>query len=469
MGNHEEWLTKARDIVGDTYVLTDELEIDPYGHDEYASDEFNRRPVAVVKPGSEEEVASIVKLCGETQVPITPRGGGTGLSAGCVPAENGVVLSLERLNGVIHADGPGHTITLQAGVPLEHLYREVDALGLFFPPHPGDEGAMIGGVVATSAGGARAVKYGTVRRFVLGLQVVLADGRIVELGGRYLKSSTGYNMMELMIGSEGTLGIITRVTLNLLPAPGSVQTLVVPFETVSAAIRTVPAISSTGIIPFAVEFLEHSTIACSEKLLKKQWPTHSGTASLMIILDGKDEDVVLEQAEELAEVFEEQGALDVLIADKKGNQADILEIRSMLYEALRPGSVELFDVSVPRSEIVGHVEFIHTLEEEFGVPLPTYGHAADGNIHTQSVNRHLNDGEFGELIEDWERIHIDVRKAIYQDTIRRGGVISGEHGIGLVKRDFIADNLGETNIDIMRAVKNALDPKGILNPGKIFA
>ena len=141
----------------------------------------------------------------------------------------------------------------------------------------------------------------------------------------------------------------------------------------------------------------------------------------------------------------------------------------MLYEALRPGSVELFDVSVPRSEIVGHVEFIHTLEEEFGVPLPTYGHAADGNIHTQSVNRHLNDGEFGELIEDWERIHIDVRKAIYQDTIRRGGVISGEHGIGLVKRDFIADNLGETNIDIMRAVKHALDPKGILNPGKIFA
>lgn len=464
----ETWIRRARSIVGDNAVLTDKLDTEPYSRDEFASDEFARQPVAVVKPGSEEEVSAIVKLCGESGVPITPRGGGTGLSAGCVPAEGGLVLSLERMNNVIQADADDHTITLQAGVTLEQLYREVESMGLFFPPHPGDEGAMIGGVAATSAGGARAVKYGTVRRFVLGLQVVTADGRIVEMGGRYVKSSTGYNLMELMIGSEGTLGIITRVTLNLLPSPGSVQTLVVPFSTVSEAIRTVPAISHAGIIPFAVEFLEHSTIACSEKLLKKQWPTHEGTASLMIILDGGNDDMVMAQAEDLANILEEHGALDVLIADQKSQQADIFEIRSMLYEALRPGSAELFDVCVPRSEIVGHVEFIHDLEEKYLIPLPTYGHAADGNIHTQAVNRHLKDGEFGDEISGWESIHEKLRNEIYRDIIQRGGVISGEHGIGLVKRDFISENLGSANMDLMRAIKQALDPNGILNPGKIF-
>lgn len=465
---NEKWLDKARSIVGDDAVLTAEGDIEAYSHDEFASEEFAELPAAVVKPDSEDDVAAVVKLCHEEGIPLTARGGGTGLSAGCVPSKGGVVLSLERLNRVIQADAADHTITLQAGVPLERLYEEVEKLGLFFPPHPGDESAMIGGVVATNAGGARAVKYGTVRRFVLGIQVVLADGRIVELGGRYMKSSTGYNMMELMIGSEGTLGIITRVTLNLLPSPGSIQTLVIPFDTVSAAIRTVPAISRVGIVPFAVEFLEHSTIACSEKLLHKEWPTHAGTASLMVILDGTDEETVLDQAEQLAGAMEEQGALDVLIADQRSRQTEILEIRSMLYEALRPGTVELFDVCVPRSEIAPHVEFLRTLERRHGIELPTYGHAADGNVHTHSMRRRLEDGEFGDEIEGWEGIHAEVRKAIYDDTIRRGGVISGEHGIGRVKRDFIAENLGQVNIDMMRAIKSALDPKGILNPGKVF-
>ena len=468
MSIDRKWLESAASIVGAGAVLTAEGDVEAYSHDESASGALAHIPAAVIKPGTEEEVAEIVKLCFETGVSVTTRGGGTGLSGGCVAAEGGVVLSTDRLDAVIESSALDHTITVQAGVSLHSLYREVEKLGLFFPPHPGDESAMIGGVVATNAGGARAVKYGTVRRFVLGLQVVLADGRIVELGGRYLKSSTGYNLLGLMIGSEGTLGIITRVTLNLLPLPGSIQTMVVPFESVSDAIRTVPSISTLGITPFAVEFLEHSTIACSEKLLDKRWPTHDGTASLMIVLDGMNPDAVLEEAEELSEILDEQGALDVLIADQKEKQADILEIRSMLYEALRPGTAELLDICVPRSRIADHVEFVHETETKYGIPLPTYGHAADGNVHTQMLNRELVDGEFGDEISGWEQAQEKARNEIYLDAIELGGVISGEHGIGESKRAYLRENLGQTNIDMMTAVKNALDPSGILNPGKVL-
>ena len=464
----QKWLDSARSIVGADSVLTASADTEAYRRDESASSALAVTPAAVIKPGSEEEVADIVKLCYESGISVTTRGGGTGLSAGCVASVGGVVLSTERLNGVIESSALDHTITVQAGVTLHTLYQEVEKLGLFFPPHPGDESAMMGGAVATNAGGARAVKYGTVSRFVLGLQVVLADGRIVELGGNYLKSSTGYNLMGLIVGSEGTLGVITRVTLNLLPMPGSIQTLVVPFETVSAAIRTVPSISKLGITPFAIEFLEHSTIACSEKLISKRWPTHDGTASLMIVLDGMNEEFVLEQAEQLSVVMDEQGALDVLIADQKEKQADILDIRSMLYEALRPGTAELLDICVPRAKIADHVEFVHEVEEKYGIPLPTYGHAADGNVHTQILNRELIDGEFGDEISGWESSYEAVRDAIYRDAIGLGGVISGEHGIGQSKREYLGTNLGAINIDMMKAVKTALDPRGILNPGKVI-
>ena len=223
---------------------------------------------------------------------------------------------------------------------------------------------MAGGMVATNAGGARAVKYGSIKRFVLGLRVVLASGEVVELGGSFMKASIGYSLMELMIGSEGTLGIITRITLALLPKPGSIQMLLAPFETVGAAIESVPAILNRGIIPFAVEFVEQSAIACAERLVDKSWPARQGPASLLLMLDGPDEELVLSQAEAIGEVLEERGALDILLADNRERQDEILSIRSMIYEALRPGTVELFDVCVPRSQIVGHVEFVHSLEEK---------------------------------------------------------------------------------------------------------
>lgn len=468
MAFDKAWVRRAVGIVGEDGVLLDSAAMEPYSRDEYALDDLRVMPRAVVKPRTEEEAARIVSLCASMRVPVTARGGGTGLSGGCIPPDGGIVLSLERLNRVVEADPDTATITVEAGMPLSRLYEEVERMGLFFPPHPGDEGAFVGGVVATNAGGARAVKYGTIRRFVLGLRVITAAGRLIDLGGKIIKSSSGYDLLDLMIGSEGTLGIVTRVTLALVPRPGSLVTLVAPFANDSEAIRAVPAFLGVGIVPCAVEFVQHSAMRCAERLLGKEWPARSGDASLMIILDAKDEEGVLAEAERISAILEQGGARDVLIADGREKQAEILALRSALYEALRPAMVELFDISVPRSQIVGHVERIHRLEQELGIRLPTYGHAADGNVHTHSMRRSLEDGVIGDEIPGWRDAHEKVRAALYEDAVSRGGVISGEHGIGLVKKAYLARTLDPAVLDLMRAVKRAFDPDGILNPGKIL-
>ncbi len=468
LSNIIEWRKRAAKIVGQENIITENPDLIPFSHDEYALDTFNRMPLAVVKPATEEEIQGIVRLCRELKVPVTARGGGTGLSGACIPAEQGVVLSLERLNRVVDTDPANHTITVQAGVTLKKLYEEVDTMGLYFPPHPGDEGAFIGGTVATNAGGARAVKYGTIRRFVLGLQVVWADGRLSNLGGKFIKSSSGYNLTDLIIGSEGTLSIITRVTLSLLPRPGAISTLIAPFNSVKQAIETVPDILRQGILPTAVEFVQHEVISCAEQLLKKSWPTHDGSASLLFILDGRSEDDLLAQAEKLAEFLESGGALDVLIAESPEKQEEILTLRSMIYEALREGTVELFDICVPRSEIAGHVEFVKEVEERYKIQLPTYGHAGDGNVHTHYMRKAISNGFLGAEVTGWRQLHEQVREELFADAAARGGVISGEHGIGRVKREYLEKNLGSVNVEVMRLIKHALDSENILNPGKVI-
>jgi glycolate oxidase len=463
-----EWIDKAKEIAGSAYVLTSHSDLTPYSHDELAMDSYNRLPEAVVRPQAEEEIAEIVKLCSTMKVPLTVRGGGTGLSAACVPSFEGVILSMDRLNKLIDADENNHTITVQAGMPLYNLYREVERMGLYFPPHPGDEGAFAGGVVATNAGGARAVKYGTVKRFVLGLRVILANGSIIELGGKFIKISSGYDLLNLMISSEGTLGVITEVTFSLLPKPGAVTTIVVPFRNVAEAVETVPALLKANVIPAAVEFVEHSVMRCSEQLLNRKWPAQEGQASLMFILDGKDEDDVMTQAEQLSEIVESKGALNVLLAESKEKQAEILQMRSSLYEALRPGVAEIFDITVPRSEIANHVRFVHELEEEFAIILPTYGHAADGNVHSHYMHCALNDGIIGDELPDWKEKYKDVRTLLFGDALKRGGNISGEHGIGLAKKDILKQTMDAAKLNVMRSIKKALDPLSILNPGKIL-
>jgi glycolate oxidase len=464
---NQSLINGLRDIVGDRLVVDPDA-LAPFMHDEFATDDFHTVPDAVVKPASEEEAVAVVRLCSRLKTPLTVRGGGTGLVGGCIASPGGVVMSMELLNKVLDKDPANLTITVQAGVTLKRLYEEVEAMSLYFPPHPGDEGAHVGGAVASNAGGARAVKYGTVRRFVLGLRVILASGQVVELGGKYIKSSTGYHLVDLMIGSEGTLGVITAVTLSLLPAVGSVQTLIAPFTTVQQAIAAVPGMLGKGIVPCAVEFVEHSVTRVAERLLKMTWPARTGDASLMIILDGRDEEDTLAQAEAIGGVLEGAGALDILLADQRAKQEEILKLRSSLYEGIRPATVELYDVCVPRSQIAGHVTFVHELEASIDAPLPTFGHAADGNVHSHFLRQSLVDGELGPEVPDWRRKREEASKAIFADVAARGGVISGEHGIGLTKRRYLAMNLDPGQIAAMRAIKKALDPDGILNPGKIF-
>ncbi len=468
MNANDIFLKSAEKITGSDGIITSENELEPYAHDEFATDDFSRLPVAVVKPSSPAQVRELVALCAEFAVPVTPRGGGTGLAAGCVPSEGGIILSLERLNNVVEVDPLNQTVTLQAGATLAKLYEAVGAVGLFFPPHPGDEGATVGGAVAANAGGARAVKYGTVRQFVRGLQIVTADGRLVDLGGKMMKSSTGFHLMDLMIGSEGTLGVITAVTLSLMAPPAASMTLVVPYESAIKAIESVPPMLNTGVVPMAVEFVEQYILSFAEELVSKSWPAKQGDASLIIILDGQDEEILMLTAERISAILEKHGALDILVAESKERQADILSIRSLIYEALRPGTAELFDICVPRSEIAGHVGFIKELEVRTGIRLPTYGHAADGNTHTHALRRSIEAGKFGDELPDWRKNLETARRELYSDAIRRGGVVSGEHGVGLVKRPFIRENLGSDVIDLMKAVKKALDPKGILNPGKVL-
>jgi glycolate oxidase len=300
------------------------------------------------------------------------------------------------------------------------------------------------------------------------LQIVTADGRLVDLGGKVMKSSTGFHLMDLMIGSEGTLGVITEVTLSLIPPPGASMTLVVPYESAIKAIESVPPMLNAGIVPMAVEFVEKYILSFAEVLVNKSWPSKQGNASLLIIVDGQDEDALMLTAERISEILKKHDALDILVAENKEQQADILSIRSMIYEALKPGTAELFDICVPRSEIAGHVGFIKELEQRTGVGLPTYGHAGDGNTHTHALRRSIEGGVFGDELPGWRKNLENARRELYSDAISRGGVISGEHGVGLVKRPFIRENLGDDVVDLMIAVKKALDPEGILNPGKVL-
>ncbi|KKK81503.1 hypothetical protein LCGC14_2812780, partial [marine sediment metagenome] len=356
----------------------------------------------------------------------------------------------------------------QAGAPLSSAYDQVEAAGQILPlDPPSAPNRSFGGVVASASVGPSRLGYGSLRDLLFGVRAVLGTGKAVRFGGKVIKDVAGFNLARMFIGSEGTLGIITRVILSLLPRPGAISTLVAPFNSVKQAIETVPDILRQGILPTAVEFVQHEVISCAEQLLKKSWPTHDGSASLLFILDGRSEDDLLAQAEKLAEFLESGGALDVLIAESPEKQEEILTLRSMIYEALREGTVELFDICVPRSEIAGHVEFVKEVEERYKIQLPTYGHAGDGNVHTHYMRKAISNGFLGAEVTGWRQLHEQVREELFADAAARGGVISGEHGIGRVKREYLEKNLGSVNVEVMRLIKHALDSENILNPGKV--
>lgn len=456
-------------IVGTENFLSDPDRMLDYGHDEFSLWDIRRLPDVVVKPGTTNEVAAILRLAHEHRIPVTPRGGATGLCGGCVPSCGGIVLSLERMNRVLEIDPENQMAVVEAGVTLSEFEKAIEEAGYYFPPHPGEESAMIGGMIATNAGGSRAVKYGVIRNYVRGLEVVTATGDILHLGGKLIKSSTGYNLLQLFVGSEGTLGVITGATIQFLAKPALTRSLVIPFAGLERAIETVPLLFKRKIVPLALEFVPLDVIKISEEHLNKKWPSSLGETHLLVILDAQSEDEMDRLSQAVAETALENGALDVFIADTAAKQETVLDIRSKIYEAIKAQTIEILDISIPRADIVQHVKKVREVARKYNLWLPTFGHAGDGNVHTHIMKARYENGVILPLPErEWKDKFEKVRQELYEDCRARGGVISGEHGIGLVKKKYLAFSLGPKQVELMKGLKKVFDPGGILNPGKIF-
>ena len=456
-------------IVGRENVIADPDRMLDYGHDEFSLRDIRRVPDLVVKPRKTEEVAAVLRLANEHKIPVTPRGGATGLCGGCVPSFGGIVLSLEKMNRVLEIDSENQMAVVEAGVTLRDFEQCIEDAGFYFPPHPGEESAMIGGMVATNAGGSRAVKYGVIRNYVRGLEVVLPTGDIIHLGGKLLKSSTGYNLLQLFIGSEGTLGVMTKATIQFLAKPAVTRSLVIPFDSLEKAIETVPLLFKKKIVPLALEFVPLDVIKISEEHLHKKWPCSQGKTHLLVILDAQSEEEMDRLSQAVAEAALENEALDVFIADTAKKQETVLDIRSKIYEAIKSETIEILDISIPRAEIVSHVKKVQDISRKYDIWLPTFGHAGDGNVHTHIMKARYENGAIIPLPEsEWRGKAEKVREELYADGRARGGVISGEHGIGLVKKKYLAFSLEPKQVELMKGIKKIFDPNAILNPGKIF-
>lgn len=465
----QDIIEKLEKIVGQKNLTFDPEKMEDYSHDEFSLRDIARMPELVVKPGKTEEVAEILHLANLENIPVTPRGGATGMAGGCVPLYGGIVLSLENMNRILDVDLDNQMAVVEAGVMLSEFYEAVEEAGLFFPPHPGEESAMIGGVIATNAGGARAVKYGVIRNYVRGLEVVLPTGSIIHLGGKLMKSSTGYSLLNLIIGSEGTLGVVTKATIQLMPSPQVTRSLIIPYDELEKAIETVPLLIRKKILPLAVEFVPKELIQITEEFLKKRWPCTRGSTHLLIILDASSEDEIDRLSEAVAEICMEKGALDVYVADNPKKQEEVLDIRSKIYEAIKAHTLEILDIVIPRAEIARHVKKVQEVSEKYKIWLPTFGHAADGNVHTHIMSARFEGGKIIPLPEEkWKMQFEKVREELYKDCKSRGGVISGEHGIGIVKKSYLSYVLDKETIELMRGIKRHFDPQNILNPGKIF-
>ncbi|TCO54618.1 FAD-binding oxidoreductase [Caldanaerobacter subterraneus] len=454
-------------IVGSNNVIYDDPEaLEAYSHDEVAEKHYAHMPEAVVKPSSAEEIAQIIKLANKYKIPITPRGAGSGLSGGAVPVYGGIVLSVERMNRILEIDKENLVVVVEPGVVTNEINNAVKEYGLFYAGYPMSvETCYIGGNVAENAGGGRAVKYGVTGRYVIGLEVVTPTGDIVHLGGKVMKDVTGYDLIHLMVGSEGTLGIFTKIYLKLIPLPQAKVDLLVLFEDMDTAIKTVPKIMTFGrIIPTSIEFMDDLSFKTACKYLNEKIPFEEAGAMLLIELDGNNKTELEEQYEIIGNLCMENGAIEVYVADNATTSERIWRIRRNIAEAWKQFSPHqsLEDVVVPISEIPTFLKKIREISNKYRVPIPCYGHAGDGNIHATPIKP-------PELsMEEWHEKLEKLLEEMYVVVKELGGVISGEHGIGHKRKKYLPLVLEPAHIEMMRAIKKALDPNLILNPGKII-
>lgn len=457
----EQDLAYLKELIRDEERVLAGNEInEEYSHDELSG--ISSYPDVVIKVKSAGEISEIMKYAGKHRIPVTPRGAGTGLVGASVAMEHGIMVDTTLMNHILELDEDNLTITVEPGVLLMELAAYVEEHDLFYPPDPGEKSATIGGNISTNAGGMRAVKYGVTRDYVMGLEVVLPDGKITWFGGKVVKNSSGYDLKDLMIGSEGTLGFITKAILKLLPLPKKIISLLVPFPSLQKAIDTVPEIIRSKALPTAVEFMQREVIEDAEEYLGKSFPDKQSDAYLLLKFDGNTTEEVERLYDRVARLCLEQGALDVLISDTEEREESIWKARGAFLEAIKGSTTYMdeVDMVVPRSHVNEMVTYLHSIQKEVEIRIKSFGHAGDGNLHAYVLRDGLSD-------EVWEQRMHEAMEKIYQKARKLGGQVSGEHGIGFAKKPYLKESLPEASLRLMNGIKKVFDPENILNPHKI--
>lgn len=447
-----------RNIFDDRIFIDDDIN-DDYSHDELGT--TWSKPEILVKALTTDEVSITMKYANDNNIPVVVRGSGTGLVGGSVSIYGGIMLDLSQMNNILELDKTNLTVKVEPGVLLMDLAAFVENEGFLYPPDPGEKAATIGGNISTNAGGMRAVKYGVTRDYVRSIKVVLANGEVLELGGKVVKNSSGYSLKDLVIGSEGTLAVITEATLKLVALPSSTVSILVPFASMQEAITIVPKILRAQIVPVAIEYMAKETIENAENYLGKKFPTHDAPAYLLLSFDGEPKQVKYELST-ISDLCLDEGALDVYIVDTEERMNSVWKARGAFLEAIKSSTTEMdeCDVVVPRSKIVEFLMYTHEIAALLSMRIPSFGHVGDGNLHI-----YLCRDDFEEDI--WNEKKSQAFKLMYERALEYGGMISGEHGIGLDKKQYLYNHLGKTQISIMSSIKQVFDPKGILNPGKV--
>jgi glycolate oxidase len=460
---NEQFLNALRAAVPQGDVWTSEEQRRDYGHDE--TEDLSHPPEVVVRARNTAEVSAVVKLCAQHHIPVTPIGGRTGLSGGALSIYGGVGLALDRMDRIVDIDERNLQVTVEPGVITQVLQDAVAAKGLYYPPDPSSKGSCtIGGNLAENAGGPRAVKYGVTRDFVLNLEVVLPNGAVIWTGANTLKNSTGYDLTRLLVGSEGTLGIITRAVLRLVPLPKATRLMLVPFASAIKACEAVSAVFRAGIIPSALEFMERDAIAWTMRFtdgLPSQLSTDP-EAYLLVEVDGNHDDVLMQDCETILSVVEAHGAGEVLFAENSAEKDALWRLRRSVPVSVKAHSVyKEEDTVVPRFELPRLLQGVKEIGESYGFNTVCYGHAGDGNLHVNIIKGDLSDAF-------WTNgLPLAIRE-IFELVVSLGGTLSGEHGIGLVQKDYMDIAFNADQLSIMRAIKTAFDPQGIMNPGKVL-
>lgn len=457
-----ELLELIKTAVGAESVFTDQDALDTYCHDE--TEDLKYYPEVVVKPKDTASVAALLKLCNAHHVPVTPRGGGTGLSGGALPVFGGVLLSMEKFKKIIDIDTENLQAVVEPGVITQEFMDAVAEKGLLYPIDPSSKGScFIGGNVAHGSGGPRVVKYGTIREYILNLEVVLPTGEVIWTGANTLKYASGYNLTQLMIGSEGTLGVVTKIVAKLIPKVQHSVLMMASFSENEQACGAVSAIFRAGVIPSALEFMERRGVEWVIEYDDIKFDLKDGVnAFLLIEFDGDDMDAIFKDCERVNVVLEEFGCTDVLFADTAMQKDELWKIRRTMPESVKSNSIyKEEDTVVPRAALPKLIKGIKEIGGRYGFESVCYGHAGDGNLHVNIIKSGMSD-------EDWKNKLKDGIVEVFELTSALGGTISGEHGIGLVQKDFMPIKYSEIHLNLMRSIKKVFDPAGILNPGKIF-